>query len=425
MAGVPNGHFSVRDGWHYGFMGLPLAFVALPLYVHLPHLYGQVYGLSLSALGAILLSVRLLDAVIDPWLGRWCDHLFAQSPQAVLHHAVWACVLMALGMWGLLLPPLWAQSFLAWWLAMGLVLVYLAFSLLTIAHQSWGARLGGTPLVRARIVSWREGLGLLGVVSASVLPSWIGWGAWVSVLVLALGLAWWFWQRSPRPTRADHANNSKLSIWLPWYRPAFRQLIAVFVVNGSASAVPATLVLFFIQDRLGGKAFEGLFLGLYFLSAALSLPAWLRLVKASSLVFAWGCGMLLSVAVFAWVLLLGQGDLIAYGIICALSGVALGADLAIPSSLLALLVAKVGDESNHAGAYFGWWHVATKLNLALAAGISLPLLSVLGYAPGNTTADGLQALSWVYAALPCVLKALAAGLLWHTARTWSETSTPR
>ena len=419
MAGVPATEFSARDGWHYGLMGLPLAFVALPLYVHLPHLYGQVYGFSLSALGAILLGVRLLDALIDPWLGRWCDVLFARTPVAVLQLSGWACAMLGMGMWGLLMPPSWAQNYLGFWLALGLVLVYLAFSLLTIAHQSWGARLGGAALVRARIVTWREGLGLVGVVSASVLPSLIGWGGWVSVLMLALGLAWWQWHQAPRPTQTTGSHNVASAIWRPWRSQAFRQLIAVFVVNGSASAVPATLVLFFIQDRLGGKAFEGLFLGVYFLSAAISLPVWLRLVKASSLVFAWGCGMLLSIGVFAWVLMLGHGDLIAYAIICALSGAALGADLAIPSALLALLVAKQGDESTHAGAYFGWWHVATKLNLALAAGVSLPLLSALGYAPGSTTVEGLLALSWVYAALPCVLKTLAAVLLWRTAKNWS------
>jgi GPH family glycoside/pentoside/hexuronide:cation symporter len=32
--------------------------------------------------------------------------------------------------------------------------------------------------------------------------------------------------------------------------PAFRRLLAVFMLNGIASAIPATLVLFFIQDRL-------------------------------------------------------------------------------------------------------------------------------------------------------------------------------
>lgn len=417
MSGAKPGEFSARDGWHYGLMGLPLAFVALPLYVHLPHLYGQVFGLSLGLLGAILLAVRLLDAVVDPWLGRGCDALLRHGTSGLLKVCALACVLLAIGMWGLLMPPLWARSQLGAWLAGGLLVVYLSFSCLTIAHQSWGARLGGTALVRARIVSWREGLGLVGVVAASVLPTLVDWPVWVGVLAATLALAWWLWRKAPQPLPTPATIGLGASIWQPWRHSAFRRLITVFVVNGSASAVPATLVLFFIQDGLGGKAFEGGFLAAYFVSAAASLALWLRLVKSRGLVFAWGLGMVLSVLVFAWVMTLAHGDLLAYALICALSGAALGADLAIPAALLAVVMAKEGDESRHAGAYFGWWHVATKFNLALAAGISLPLLAWLGYTPGNTSASALQALTWVYAALPCALKSIAALMLWRLART--------
>jgi Na+/melibiose symporter-like transporter len=63
------------------------------------------------------------------------------------------------------------------------------------------------------------------------------------------------------------------------------------------------------------------------------------------------------------------------------------------------------------GGYFGLWNLVTKLNLALAAGLALPLLSLLGYVPGN--GKGLAALAAVYALLPVALKVLAAGLLWH------------
>jgi hypothetical protein len=54
----------------------------------------------------------------------------------------------------------------------------------------------------------------------------------------------------------------------------------------------------------------------------------------------------------------------------------------------------------HEGAYFGWWNFATKLNLALAAGLALPLLALLGYAPGTRTEAGLQALAWRIACCP-------------------------
>ena len=63
--------------------------------------------------------------------------------------------------------------------------------------------------------------------------------------------------------------------------------------------------------------------------------------------------------------------------------------------------------------YFGLWTLATKLNLALAAGIALPLLEALGYRLGGRDAAALTALAIVYALVPCVLK-LGAGvaLLW-------------
>jgi GPH family glycoside/pentoside/hexuronide:cation symporter len=64
------------------------------------------------------------------------------------------------------------------------------------------------------------------------------------------------------------------------------------------------------------------------------------------------------------------------------------------------------------GAYFGLWNLATKMNLALAAGIALPMLHALGYAPGaDNPPQALLALAVVYALVPCALKASAAVVL--------------
>ena len=46
--------FGWRQGWRYGLMGLPLAFVALPLYVQLPNYYAKTFGMPLATLGAVL-----------------------------------------------------------------------------------------------------------------------------------------------------------------------------------------------------------------------------------------------------------------------------------------------------------------------------------------------------------------------------------
>jgi Na+/melibiose symporter-like transporter len=181
------------------------------------------------------------------------------------------------------------------------------------------------------------------------------------------------------------------------------------MLNGMASAAPATLVLFFIQDRLQApQATEPLFLGSYFLSAALSIPFWLAFVKRIGLARAWLAGMLLAVAVFGWASQLGPGQTLAFAWVCALSGVALGADLALPGALLAGVIQANGQSGQAEGVYFGWWNFATKLNLALAAGLALPLLGLFGYAPGVRDPQALNALTLAYCVLPCGLKLAAA-----------------
>ena len=95
---VPTAPFDWHAGWRYGLMGLPLAFVALPLYVTLPNHYATAFGVPLATLGAVLLAARLLDALIDPLLGRWSDRLFAQSLRAVLAWAAhWPALVLGAG----------------------------------------------------------------------------------------------------------------------------------------------------------------------------------------------------------------------------------------------------------------------------------------------------------------------------------------
>ena len=404
------------QGLAYGLLGLPLAFVALPLYVLLPNHYAREFGMPLATLGAVLLAARLFDAVSDPLLGRLSDHLFGRSVRAVLGVGAVSALVLVLGLTSLFFPLVQGSDALVAWALVALLITYTAYSQLGIAHQSWGARLGGDELQRGRIVAWREGAALVGVVLASVLPALWGLPVMLSVFALSLLLGWWAWTRAPRPALALDAGvyrpAQRASLWRPWGRPAFRRLLAVFMLNGIASAIPATLVLFFIQDRLQAPpALEPMFLAAYFVCAALSIPLWLRAVARWGLARTWLAGMLMAMAVFVWTAFLGAGDWLPFLVVCALSGVALGTDLALPSALLAGVIAAEGDSGQHEGAYFGWWNFATKLNLALAAGLALPLLGWWGYTPGTRSEDGMQTLGLAYAVLPCVLKLLAAGAL--------------
>ena len=403
-----------RDGVRYGLLGLPLAFVALPLYVILPNYYAREFGVPLTALGAILLIARLFDAFIDPMLGRWSDRLFARSINAVLVFGAVAAVLLGAGFALLFFPVLpapRAQRDVMVWVTVFLMLTYAAYSALCVAHQSWGAMLGGDEAQRSRIVAWREGFGLGGVLIASITPVALGLPATVVVFFIALCIGWLAWARAVRPVPTPTFKAG--SVWLPLQRAAFRRLLAVFLLNGIASAIPATLILFFVQDRLQAPpSLEPVFLGSYFLCAALAMALWLRVVQHIGLARTWLVGMVLGMAVFIFATQLGAGETTAFIVVCALSGIALGTDLAMPAALLAGVILESGDRGRAEGAYFGWWNFATKLNLALAAGVALPLLGAFGYEPGIRTDGALQALTFAYCLLPCALKFCAAATLY-------------
>jgi Na+/melibiose symporter-like transporter len=399
-------------------LGLPLAMMALPVYVLVPKFYAEQVGLTLTTIGAVLLGTRLLDAVADPLLGAWVD---AQKRRgSYVRPILIACLPLAVGFTLLFNPaPSLAGDARLLWLAVTLTAAYLGYSLASIAYQSWGSELARDDAGRTRITAAREGAGLIGVVLAAALPQAFGISSLVALFVVTLAIALFLLLRySPRPAAimGPSLGNAFAALGAPLAATRFRWLLAVFVANGIAAAIPATLVLFFIADRLQLERHSGLFLALYFVAGAASMPLWVRLSARYGLHAAWLAGMVAAVAAFVWAYGLGSGDLIAFAVICVLSGAALGADLALPPALLARVIDANGHRGTREGTYFGLWNFANKLNLALAAGLALPLLGAMGYMPGERSTAALQALSFTYAVLPSFLKLLAAALLFASWR---------
>lgn len=411
---------SWRTGLAYGALAAPLAFVSLPLYVTLPHYYAAVAGAPLAGLGAVLLATRAFDALLDPALGRLSDRLLQRGRRAAWLAAALGSLVMALGFVALWHPPTGNSTLMLGWLAGCLLLSTLAYSAVSILHQTWGTRWGGEAAWRTQVTAWREGATLVGVLSASVLPSLLGMDATSAVLMAALGLGLLglYRLRDPRggTGHAGHAGaltaqRHALPQPSPWRDAAFRRLLSVFMLNGVAAAIPATLLPFFVVDRLQAPELLPLFLLCYFAAAALGLPLWVKAVARWGLAPSWRAGMLASVIAFFSASLLGAGDAWAFAAICLASGLALGADLAVPGALLTGVIHESGHGGSGDGRYLGWWTCATKLNLALAAGLCLPLLAAVGYHSGSTDPAGLQALAWAYGGLPCLLKLMALACL--------------
>jgi GPH family glycoside/pentoside/hexuronide:cation symporter len=399
----------------YAALALPLAMAALPVYVHAPRFYAEL-GLNLTLAGAILLAVRALDALCDPLLGVVAD----RSPRRTV--IVLATPFIALGLVLLFHPPS-DPGLLAWWFAGSLVLTYLGLSAASISYFSIGSALSPDYHERTRITAARGAVSLAGVLLAAALPQFLGSApdaqdglsrfSLIFVPLLATGAAVTL-VLSPAVPRgvAGGRRVSLAAMMQPLTNARFRRLAAIFLANGIAAAIPATLILFYVADVLQLPEMAGWFLALYFVSGAVGMPVWVRLAQSVGKVRAWAVAMGLSVAAFVWAFVLGEGDAAAFAAVCVLSGLAFGADIALPASLLADVIDR--DQKTGLGrpdgAYFGLWHLLEKLALALAAGIALPALDQMGYTPG--VGDGTTALATVYALFPCAIKLGAAALLW-------------
>ena len=410
----------------YGALALPLSFAGLPIYLHAPDFYATALFQPIALLGAVLLVLRVIDAVQDPLIGAFSDRYAHHRSSIVLGGAA----LLLVGFAGLFNPtavPLTGAGALAWF-AGCVFLCTTGFSIVTINYQALGGLWDVPANDRTKVTGVREAFGLVGILAASILPAVlqarfapVASFSLVSLFLLPVLLAgvWlffrWFRRRPPAPENAPAAGRLSASGLRALLRePWSRRFYGIFFISNLASAIPAVLVLFYIRDRLAAEEFTGLFLVIYFLSGAAFLPLWERLASRIGKAKAWAISMVLSIATFLWAFTLSGGDVWPFAIICILSGSALGADLAIPPAMVADRIDAAGDQKL-ASRYFAANAFCAKSALALATGLTLPALGVLGYQPGQSVDAGVGlALAVVYALVPCLIKAIAAVFLFRT-----------
>ncbi len=400
----------------YAALAIPLSFAGLPLYIYAPDFYATEYGLSLSLLGGVLLVIRAFDAVQDPLIGFLSDHY-----DHYRSHMMLVAMLLLGGGFLLLFIPHEAYALL--WFILGVVAATTAYSLLAINLNMLGAVWREDAHDKTRITSTREAFGLLGLLLAVSLPTalgaddnrmqaYLGMAAILCGLLVITGGLFFRWATRHRAIlQARRTAPLRTAIW----RLALRdyRFFVPYGLSTLASAMPAVLVMFFIRDRLGAETYTGLFLLLYFLSGAASMPLWSRLSKHMGKAQTWIASMVLAVASFIWAFWLGEGDLIAYGIICVTSGMALGAELALPPSILGDLM-ESGSSQSQAAAQFAILAFLAKGALALATGITLPAIEWFGFTPAAENSEqALLALSAAYALIPSILKLASGLLLWR------------
>jgi Na+/melibiose symporter-like transporter len=399
----------------YGLPGLVTAIPTVPVFTLLPVFYAGHVGIGLAMTGMMLFLSRALDVITDPLIGYLTDRA---GPAGLKTLLLAGALIGAPALLLLLSPPDGAG---AGWLFLCSALLYLGWTLVQIPYLAWGARLSPHYHERTRLTASRESALIIGILLSGSLPALLvllhfdeaqrlaltGWFA-VALGIPAFTL---LLRRVPAPQPLAAAGSSWRGLT---QNRLFLRLLGAWFLNALANAIPAILFPLYCATVLETTdQTRNILLGLYFTSAVIGIPAWLNLSHRLGKHRAWSIAMLLTCPAFAVAAFLSPGQTGIFAVVCVLTGLCLGADMALPPAIQADVADwdRLRYRRNRTAGLFSLWNMATKLALALAAGLLLPTLAALGIEEATPAASAVTAIAMIYALLPCVFKFTAITLV--------------
>ena len=377
----------------YAAPAFALAIVGIPVYVYIPKFYTDVVGINITALGYIMFSVRIFDAVTDPAIGYISDRTKTAFGRRQPYVAA-GSILVAISMFLLFNPPAGSPDFETIWFGISIYLLFLFWTAVVVPYESLGPEITFDYHERTALFGMRDGFLIAGTLAAASSPAAVQWlfdltpdaagertkFFWIAVIYapILIGTCWWC-ALSIRERQID-AEQRRSGIWrglrqVLRNRP-FVILLVAYTVSAIGNNLPATLILFYVQYVLQSQLAD-LFLLLYFVTGILFLPMWIVVSRRTGKKAAWITSMVINTGAFIGVFFLGPGDAVIYGILVFFSGIGFGATLALPSAIQADVIdydeLLTGDRRE--GQYIGLWSKSKKL--AAATGIDAGL-TILG-----------------------------------------------
>ena len=398
----------------YAATAIPLAMLGLPLYIYLPTFYAQHTSLGIALVGSILFISRLTDVITDPLVGLYSDRFQSKYGKRKPFMLVGSLILLG-SFYALIHPP---THYTSLWLLVFSVLVYLGWSIISIPYLAWSAEITTYYHEKTRLSAARELFGIIGALGALLIPYLYSvsedaqssldllYTAFIISLAILFPLTLLGTKERIAPT-TEHVTLQKIiTLWKN--NPSLYTLQSAFTLNSLANALPATLFLFYVELVLQEPSKTGMLLLLYFVSGIIGLPFWSMLARKIGKTKSWQGSMVLASLAFVFVPFLDSNDLVLFALITFVSGLSLGADMALPASIQTDVVQKIQThKQSYAGVLFGIWAMLTKFALALAVGLGFLILGAVEFEPQTPTPLGLLTLSFLYGGMPVVLKMLS------------------
>jgi len=420
----------------YGAGNFAFSLLGLVVAVNLQFFYTDYVGLSAGLVSWALLLARLFDAFVDPWMGYVSDRTNSRFGRR-RPYIVGSALPLGIAFYYLFAPPAVADpaqhqgSLLLYMLSL-YTLTYFIWTIGAIPYYSLGAELTDDYHERTQVISVREGLGLAGLLAATILPAYLihlyggrdGYAAMGLILGLATA-AFLFISglvvRERPEFQGRPSMNPYAGIAATFRNRQFAILLVAFTCSALAGAVPSVLVIYIAVYIIGTPAWWAqsipdwlptwsYYLLLYFLCGVVSLPLWNRMAAGIGKKATWGAAVVLATLTSAACYWLSEGGVGYFSLLLVLGGASFGNYQTLPPSMVADLIDhdEVQTGGRREGSYFAIWSFAIKAANAVTGFAALQVLERVGYVPGVAQTDTVKTwMLWMYSWFPAIFYLLS------------------
>jgi Na+/melibiose symporter-like transporter len=268
---------------------LAVGALGIPLSLYLPPYYSGHVGLSLASVGLAFFIVRTIDIGFDPLIGLAIDRTRTRWGQCRPWFVGGAALISA----GCLVLFLATPGATVAHLVLGLLVLYAGYSIVTVAHPAWAARLAPQYDERSKVYAWlyaAQAVGTFLILGAPTAFSaalglepggdvhLMGWGI---ALAMPIGLAIALWRvREPPPAREAAHQRARLTDYIAILRrPSVARLIAADAFTSVGVGTSTSLFMFFWRAHGVSRINTSVLVLIYLASSLASVPLWMALAR--------------------------------------------------------------------------------------------------------------------------------------------------
>ena len=421
----------------YTALNFPTSAAGMPIFIFILPYYAGDLGLGLSLVGILFFLGRLTDIVTDPIMGVLIDRF----PSRWGKHKHWIFIsapIFMVATYLIFLPPTSNPSSLYFFVS--LFLVYLSFTLSSIAQLSWSTFIAPDYDDRTRLLTLRELMALLGMFCVIAIPAIVelydtslsakvsAIGVFVLIVIPLITINGLYQVPDTKFKKVQSKIENPFKTFKSFFgNSMLNKIVLAAALIAFCMSLNGALYLIWMDVVMELPEYSSRLMLMYYLVSVFGLGIWRYLSIKTSKHFAAGISCLYAIVIlligfigFFFIRDMDQSlKLIAVGSFIVLYGFSFSGPMPLINAIIADISDKLSLEQgeNISGTVFSYLTTITKVGFALAAVVPYLVLELVwGFditLGTENTESSKMAIFYIYTFVPIVSYSIASYMLFR------------